>query len=157
MATPTPVPNEILTLTKGKLYDEQRDRNELTPKAKKELRPECPGRFNEAEKKEWNYFKKILENYNMFTIANAPIMEMLSTNMVQYKDCAEKVSNTGILIKGKSGDPKYNPYWQAMNILQAQITKGLQELGLSSSGLARIGSLALKANKQKKGIEGMLD
>ena len=157
MATPKPTPTALLKLTKGKLYDEQRDRAELEPKPKRELKPKCPGRFSRDEKKEWRYFKRILENYNLFTIANGPIMEMLATNMVQYKDCAEKVSKTGMLIKGKSGDPKYNPYWSAMNLIEAKIIKGLQELGLSSSGLARIGSLALKAKKQKSDLEGMMD
>ena len=157
MATPKPTPTELLRLTKGKLYDEQRDRAELEPKPKRELKPKCHGWLNKDEKKEWRYFKKILENYNLFTIANGPIMEMLAKNMVQYRDCAAKVSETGMLIQGKSGDPKYNPYWSAMNLIEAKIIKGLQELGLSSSGLARIGSLALKAKKQKSDLEGMMD
>lgn len=152
-----PTPTKLLELKKGKLYSDQRDRAELEPKPIKELKPKCPGRFSKDEKKEWRYFKKILENYNLFTIANAPILEMLAADMVQYKECAEKVGSTGMIIKGKAGDAKYNPYWSAMNIIQTKIIKGLQELGLSSSGLARIGSLALKAKKQKSELERMMD
>jgi len=152
-----PLPTKLLELKKGILYSDQRDRGELEPKPKKELKPKCPGRLNKDEKKEWRYFKRILENYNLFTIANGPIMEMLATDMVQYKKCAEKVGSTGIIIKGKAGDAKYNPYWSAMNLIEAKIIKGLQELGLSSSGLARIGSLALKAKKQKSELEGLMD
>ena len=151
------IPTALLKLTKGKLYSDQRDRAELEPKPKRELRPKCPGRLSKDEKKEWRYFKRVLENYNLFTIANGPIVEMIAKNMVQYKDCAEKVSETGMMVRGKSGELKYNPYWSAMNLIEAKIIKGLQELGLSSSGLARIGSLALKAKKQKSDLEGMMD
>lgn len=152
------MPHEILKLTKGKLYGDQRDRDELTPKPKKELRPKCPKRFDKAEKKEWRYLKKILENYNLFTVANGPIMEMLAANMVQYRKCAKKVTEQGLLVEDSNGSTKYNLNWQVMIKLQAQITKELQELGLSSTGLAKIGALALKAKKLKKdGMEDLLD
>lgn len=150
-------PSSVLKLEKGKLYDEQRDRDKLEPKAKEEIKPRCPKRFSKEERKEWRYFKKILENYGLFTIANAPHMEMLATAMKQYKDCSSRVAETGLIIKGPKGNPMYNPYWNACNKLEDKIHRCLDALGLSSVGLAKIGSLRLKAQKQKSEMEGLLD
>lgn len=157
MATPKPTPTRLLQLTKGKLYDEQRDRAELEPKPLKNLVPRCPARFTKEERKEWRFYKKILENYGLFNIACAPILEKLCVAEAKYKDCAKIVAESGIIIKGKDGIPTRNPYWQAMNDLEKTILKYHQELALSNTGLAKIGSLALKAQKQKTDLEELMD
>jgi P27 family predicted phage terminase small subunit len=144
-----PIPTRLLELEKGKLYDEQRDRGKLEPKPLKELIPRCPKRLSKEERKEWKYFAAILKNYGLFTIANSPMLDLLATNSAQYKDCAEKVSKTGIIIKGPLGNPMYNPYWNAVNKLEDKIMRILTDLGMSSSGLAKIGSLMLKKKKEK--------
>jgi P27 family predicted phage terminase small subunit len=147
----------MLTLQKGKLYSDQRDRAELEPKPMMEIKPRCPARFSKEERKEWRYFGSILKNYGLFTIANAAHLEMLACSMAQYKECAGKVSQTGIIIKGPMGQPMYNPYWNAVNKLEDKICRCLSELGLSSVGLAKIGSLMLKQKKQKTEMEDLLD
>ena len=157
MATPHPTPHKLLELTKGKLYDEQRDRAVYEPQPKKELVPRCPARFNKAEKREWRFYKAILENYSLFNVACAPVLEKLCTAEAHYKDCATKVGETGIIIKGKDGFPVRNPYFAEMRGLEVIILKYHQELALSNTGLAKIGSLSLKAKKQKDGLESLLD
>ena len=137
-----PTPTKLLELTKGKLYSDQRDRAELEPKPERKLLPRCPSRFSKAERREWQFYKKILQNYGLFTLACAPILAMLCTAEAQYKGCARTVSDTGIIIKGIDGSPRKNPYWQVMNDLEKMILKYHQELGLSNTGLARMGSLA---------------
>jgi P27 family predicted phage terminase small subunit len=152
-----PTPSNLLTLTKGKLYGDQRDRAELEPKPEKELLPRCPSRFSKAERREWRFYKNILQNYSLFTLACAPILSMLCTAEAHYKDCAKTVSDTGIIIKGFDGSPRKNPYWLVMNDLQKMILKYHQELGLSNTGLARMGSLAMKAKKQEDDWGDLLD
>jgi len=150
-------PTVLLQLEKGKLYSDQRDRAEMEPKPKKELRPRCPQRFTREERKEWKYFAGILKNYGLFTIANAAHLELIAVSMAQYKDCAAKVSKTGIVIKGPMEQPMFNPYWNAVNKLEDKILRVLKEMSLGSAGLASIGSLMLKHKKQKTEMEELLD
>lgn len=147
-------PTALLELEKGKLYDEQRDRGELEPKPSKEIKPKCPKAYSKEERKEWKYFAGILKNYGLFTIANSPMLDLLAKNSAQYKECAEKVSKSGIIIKGPQGQPMYNPYWNAVNKLEDKIMRILVDLGLSSTSLARIGSLMLKKKKEKEEFFG---
>ena len=152
-----PKAGSVLELEKGKLYDEQRDRQELTPAPREELIPRCPARFSKDEKREWRYVKRILENYGLFSIANAVTLEMLATNRVLYKECAADVADRGMILKKGKSLEKYNPYWTAQQKLEAQINRNLQDLGLTTTGMAKIGSLSLKAKKQKEGMEALLD
>ena len=83
-----------LKLQKGKLYGDQAAREEIEPLPQKPLKPKCPSRFSPAEKKEWRYYKRILENYGLFTIANAPILELLSTNTIHYASAMVRGNET---------------------------------------------------------------
>ena len=157
MAGRRPIPEQIHQLEKGKLYGEVAERVENTPKAKKERKPRCPQRLTKAQRKEWRFYADILKNYGLFTIANAPILELLVVDTAQYKECLDKVQRTGMLIKSPNDFPIYNPYWTAMNKLEEKILKCLGELGLSSSGLARIGSLVAGAQRKKSEMEGLID
>ncbi len=146
-----PKPANLLTLEKGTLYGVQRERVENEPRAERHIVPKCPARFSREEKREWRFFASILKNYGLLTIANAPILELLATDMAQYKECAAKVAETGIIIRSPQNFPIYNPYWTAVNKLEEKIHKCLAELGLSSSSLARIGALIVKSSKEKDG------
>ena len=86
-----PIPTEILRLNKGKLYDIQADREKNTPKPKKPLKPICPRSFTKEQRKIWNKYAKILKNYNMFTIANQTILEILCFNKAIYDYHREKI------------------------------------------------------------------
>lgn len=150
-------PAAVLELEKGKLYSDQRARVEMEPKPAKNLKPRCPQRLSKEERREWKYFAEILKNYGLFTVANATHIELLACNMAQYKRCAARVSETGIVIKAANGTPMFNPYWNAVNKLEEKICRCLAELGLSSTGLAKIGSLMMRNKKQKTEMEELLD
>ena len=142
-------PTALLKIEKGKLYDIQAERERLEPKPFKELQFRCPGRFTKEERKEWKYLASILKNYGLFTIANAPLIELLASNIVHYKFCSVIVSKTAVITKGPKGGLMFNPYWNAVNKLEEKICRCLSDLGLSSTGLARIGSLMVKSRKEK--------
>lgn len=152
-----PKPINIHKLEKNKLYGDLAERERNTPSPQKKLTPRCPGRLTKEQRKEWRFYATILKNYGMFTIANAPILELIAVNMVQYKECLKKVQETGMLIKSPNGFPVYNPYWSAMNKIEGKILKCLNELGLSSTGLAKIGSLVTENQKKKSEMEALLD
>ena len=155
---PEPIkPTALLQLEKGTLYDKQRERAELEPKPAKELKPRCPKRFSKEERREWKYYAAILRNYNLFTVANAPILELLATNTVHYKECTKVVAEKGIITLGPKKQPMYNPFFSAMNKIEEKIQRCLTDLGLSSTALARIGSLLLKNKKEKNEMESLLD
>jgi len=151
------MPNEYHKLTKLKPSKIQAERAENSPKDKKTLKPRCPRELNKEEKKEWRNYAKILDNYGMFTAGNQKILDLLSVSTAQYKDCLEKVRQTGLLIKSPNGFPVYNPYFVALNKLEDKMMRCLNELGMSSKGLAGIGALMTRATHTKSKMEELLD
>lgn len=145
-----PKPSSVLTLEKGKLYSDQRDRAELEPKATREMVPRCPKRFTKEERLVWKNIAAVLKNYGLFTAANAVELELLTTAWAQYVDCCQKMSEEkNIIIKGPLGQDMYNPYFNAQHKLGQLVDRYAQNLGLSSIALSRIGSFSLKARKEK--------
>jgi P27 family predicted phage terminase small subunit len=152
-----PEPTDLLTLRKGKLYSDQRDRAKLEPKPEKELKPRCPLRFSKEERRAWKEIAAVLKNYGLFTAANAIQLELLSTTWAQYLECCEKMVQTKhIIIKGPDGGSMYNPWFNAQHKLGQMVDRYSQNLGLSSMALAKIGSLMLKKKKETE-MEGLLD
>lgn len=129
----------------------------MEPKPIKNIIPRCPSRFNDEEKKEWKFYKRILENYGLFNLAAQPTLELLCVSMAQYKACATTVGESGIIIKGGDGLPTKNPYWEAMITIEKQIEKYHKALALSNAGLAMIASVAIAAQKQKSELEELMD
>ena len=152
-----PKPAALLEVEKGKLYGDQAERAASEPAPAKPIRPTCPGRFSKEEEKEWRYYKRVLENYGLFNIANAPLLELLATNTVHYKQCVKRVNDSSIIVKGPNDGFMYNPYFNAMNKIEGKIQKCLDQLGLSSSSLARIGALVVRGKKQKDEMEDLID
>jgi P27 family predicted phage terminase small subunit len=151
-------PTALLELEKGKLYSDQRDRQEYEPAPVKEIKPRCPQRFSKEERRAWRSIAAILKNYGLFTAANAIQLELLATAWSQYLDCCKKMyASKLIIIKGADGGAMYNPYFNAQHKLGQLVDKYSQNLGLSSIALAKIGSLMLGAKKKKSEMEGLLD
>ncbi len=143
-------PTALLTLEKGKLYSDQRDRSELEPKPAREIRPRCPQRFTKQERKAWKEISNVLKNYGLFTAANAIQLELLATAWTQYIEASRKLSeNPSIIVKGPDGGWMYNPWFNAQHKMGGLVDRYSQNLGLSSMQLARIGSLMLKKKKEK--------
>jgi P27 family predicted phage terminase small subunit len=152
-----PKPTTLLELEKGKLYSDQRDRQELEPKPAREIKPRCPQRFSKMERKAWKDIAAVLKNYGLFTAANAMQMELLATAWTQYLSCCEKMAvSKNIIVKGPDGGYMYNPWFNGQHKLGALVDKYSQNLGLSSIALAKIGTLMLKA-KKKTEMERLLD
>lgn len=153
-----PTPTAVLELQKGKLYDEQRDRGDLEPKPRRETKLKCPKRFTDSEKKVWRSLKSVLENYGLFIAANAINVELLTTVWTQYLEMCQKMIETKhIIIRDPVGVSMFNPYFDAQHKLGQLANKYANELGLSSLSLAKIGSLRLKAKKDKEALEDIID
>ncbi len=145
-----PKPTALLTLEKGKLYSDQRDRSELEPKPTREIRPRCPQRFTKQERKAWKDISNVLKNYGLFTAANAIQIELLATAWTQYIEASRKLAeNPSIIVKGPDGGWMYNPWFNAQHKMGGLVDRYSQNLGLSSMQLAKIGSLMLKKKKEK--------
>ncbi len=145
-----PTPTAMLELRKGVLYDKQRDRGEMEPKPSHEVKPKCPKRFSKDERRAWKEIAAVLKNYGLLTAANSIQMELLATTWVQYLDCCQKMAeDKNIIIKGPDGGMMYNPFFNAQHKLGKLVDKYSQNLGLSSTSLAKIGSLMLKKKKEK--------
>jgi P27 family predicted phage terminase small subunit len=158
-----PKPKALLELEKGKLYSDQRDRAELEPTPKKEIRPRCPRRFSKAERKAWKELAAMLDNYGLLQAANAIQLELLATAWAQYVEVSEKLAqNPQIVVAVKDRDKEtkawmYNPYFNAQHKLGQLVDRYSQNLGLSSIQMAKIGSLMVKARREKSEMEELLD
>ena len=151
-------PISVLKLEKGKLYADQRERADLEPVPERELKPRCPQRFSPQERRAWKEIATILKNYGLFTIANSLQMELLATAWVQYLECSQRMAeDPRIIVQGPDGGSMYNAYFNAQHRLGGLVDKYSQNLGLSSSSLAKIGNLMLKSKKRKSEMEGLLD
>lgn len=154
---PTPIkPESVLLLEKGVLYDEQRDRVANTPKAYRPLVPRCPKMLSMEQRKEWKFFAKILKNYGLFNVANSKHLESLAIYSAANAQMLEGMQKTGIIVMSSKKIPVYSPYFHGFNKTFDQMHKCLSELGLSSCGLASLGSLMAKA-KKAEGIEEFMD
>lgn len=143
-----PKPLNILKMEKGKLYDEQGDREKI------EIRPPetemiCPGWLTDLQKIEWYRMAEILKSIGLLVNVNEQILEMLAINISEYKESIKQIEKDGIVLENyKTGTPYLNPWWKIQKDCHMRIMKCLQELGLSSVGLARLGSL--EVNKKRK-------
>lgn len=152
------IPAEVLKLKKGKLYDVQRDREKMTPKPMKSLKPICPRTFTKEQRKVWNKYSKILKNYNMFTAGNQLVLEQLCFWLDIFDRHRENLNNIDVLADD-SENRGNNVYQKSFNVCKnvyPMIKSCMQELGLSSSGLAKIGSLAASATKKQSKWEEKL-
>lgn len=144
-----PKPTALLEMEKGKLYSDQRDRQEFEPQPMEAVKPRCPRRFSKEERRAWKEIGSVLENYGLFTAANAIQLELLATAWAQYVEASRKLSETpAIIVKGPDGNWMYNPWFNAQHKMGALVDRYSQNLGLSSMQLAKIGSLMLKKKKE---------
>jgi len=153
-----PKPPEVLGLEKGKLYGKQLARAENMPKQLKPLKPVCPREFTPAQKKIWNHYARTLKNYNLFTVANQTILEILCFNKAIYNEHRSRLTGVDVLAKdaGKGFDI-YQDSFKVCQKVEPVIFKCLSELGLSSSGLAKIGSLAAGALTKTSKMRELID
>lgn len=152
-----PKPAAVLKLEKGKLYDQQARRLEYEPKPYREIIPRCPKTFSKEERKHWKYFSQILKVYGLFSVANAPILEMLSMNRMEYLFCRKKMHEMGGSVVRIGDEITTNPFFKTAMKLEERMMDGLKELGLSSVGMARLGSLLSAKAKPRSGMESLLD
>ena len=147
-----PKPTAVLTMEKGKLYSDQRDRQEFEPQPDHDMEPICPERFGEAERKIWENLAEVLRNYGLFSAANAIQLELLTESWSQYveagKVLAKKTKGLLFISDGK-GSFKENPIVRTQQRLRAEISVYSQNLGLSSVSMAKIGALMLRKKREK--------
>ena len=98
-----------------------------------------------------------LSYINLFTIANQTILEILCFHKSIYDYHRDKIGDNDVLIEGDNrGADIYENSFKVMSKCEKVIFKCLNELGLSSQGLAKIGSLAAGAMRDKNKWEKLL-
>ena len=143
-----------LKLEKGKLYGEQAGRAEIEQKT--EEKPVPPDYFNEAQLEIWHRLEDILTQYDLFSLANETIIELLAYNLSELRNVTVDLSQEPLVVSNEKGDQKINPLFNIKQKLHDMCLKCCAQLGLSSSGLARLGCLDIKT-KEKDDFRGMLD
>lgn len=149
MSGRTPKNFKVLMLEKGVLYGSQKKRGESIDNREENLKvPLCPKIYTKSEREIWNQYADILKEYKLFNIANGPLLELIVRNVKDRENCIKKVKEEGIIIDSYRGKI-YNPYWSAKNRCEENILKCLNQLGLSSIGLTRLGCLHTKEKKSE--------
>ena len=134
-----PKPIALLEHQKGKLYDHQAARKELTPQPTKTLTPRVPKYFDKDHRKTWNRIKSILKNYGILNAASEIDMHILVISYLKW----EKFERADDISKAQ----KY----------LAAVFKAKQNLGLSNTDMAKLGSLLVSSQKKKSEMEALLD
>ena len=134
-----PIPTEILEHRKGKLYNSQGARAEVTPKPSKPLAPRVPKDFDSEQRKVWNRIKSVLKNYGVLNAASEMDMHILVVCYLKWQEA--------------EAEDKYN---KASRYL-ANVFRAKQNLGLSNTDMAKIGSLIVSSQKKKSEMEALLD
>ena len=141
-------PIKMHQLHKQKLYGDQAARVELEPTS--ELIPRCPSKLTKDERKSWKYYAEILKAYGLFSIANAPLLNILARLTAEANEFHDK-SKGHYMVKDPNNHEKWivNPYWGARHRNEEKIMAALRDLGLGSLGMAKIGSLSVRKKKEK--------
>ncbi|HUS51142.1 MAG TPA: P27 family phage terminase small subunit [Candidatus Paceibacterota bacterium] len=147
---------KIHLLEKEKVYGKIKTRIETEPIEKnKKLKTKCPKNFNKNQRKIWNKYKKILDQFGLLNIANSEILTLLVRNISEREECIDEIDLNGIICK-ENGKQYQNPYWIIKNKCEENIIKHLNLLGLSSMGLAKLGCLQAESKKKKSDMQKML-
>ena len=134
-----PESSELLKRKKGVLYSDQRDRAALEPRAEREIRPRCPRNFTPAERRVWRDYARLADSYGLFQGGNAGLLKRIATASVLYESLRRDYIETSL--------PKVGV---AMMRVGRDIDAMEEKLGLPSVARAKIGSLMLKAKKEKE-------
>jgi len=148
----------VHAIEKPKLYGELAERAEIESALRageREMALKPPRGLSREAKREWRMVAEILRMYGLLIPANAIVLERLARNLADYRMAAAKVAEQGVLVRTKHG-AKYNPYWSAQNKLEDKIHRDLVELGLSATGIARLGSLTVRARRESGDVMDML-
>ena len=148
-------PAPLLLLEKGVIYDEQKDRVANEPKAERDMIPKCPKHLSREQRREWKLFADALHNYGLLNCANEKHLEMIAIYSAAWRACLDQINATGMIVEQKKR-MVMNPLLYSLDRISDQIRKCSDKLGLSSTGLAQLGSLISKA-KKKEGIEEFMD
>jgi len=151
-----PKASAILLLEKGKLYGDQKERAENEPKAEVIIEPTCPHYFRPSEREAWEYLAEILRNYTIYLDINAPLLEMAAVYLAEFRNSQWEIIRSGKRVRGSRDRNKRNPAVGDRNKSAELLIKILNELNISASGIARIGSLIVKKQKETE-MESLLD
>lgn len=147
-----PLAAETHLLEKTKVYGEVKERIENEPKAESSIEPKCPMWFRTSEKDSWEYLAEILRNRGIFLDINGPLLEMGAIYLAEIRNCQEN-----IIQKGRGGRENRNPAIKERNKCAEILIKILSELNISTTGMARLGSLITKSKKKGTDMEELLD
>lgn len=142
-----PKPIAVHQLEKEKLYGELAERAEIEPSSS--MTPKCPKTLTTDERKAWRYYAEILNSYGLLSVANAPMLDMVSRLHAETITFHDKARGKPIVKSPKGEGYIVNPFWNARKKNEDTIITLLKELGLSSVGIARIGGYAVQARKRK--------
>ena len=143
-----PRPIKQHKLEQGKLYGELALREKMEPTSEKI--PSLPSEFTDPEKDAWNFYQGVLEEFGLFNLANAPLLQILAVLHAEAGEFHERlrVMHMYSRVSGSMPDIDEERYYRGIrDSAYRQMTAIYKDLGLSSMGMAKLGSLRAQTKK----------
>jgi phage terminase small subunit len=139
-----PLAAETHLLEKSKVYGEVKERIENEPVQEQQIEPKCPFNFKPTEKEAWKYLAEILRNRGIFLDINGPLLELAAMYLAEVRNCQASIRQ-----KGRGTGETRNPAIRERNKAAEILIKTLSELNISTTGMARLGSIISKGKKKE--------
>ncbi|MDQ2945130.1 MAG: phage terminase small subunit P27 family [Acidobacteriota bacterium] len=131
---PIPKPT-VLEIAEGRPGKRPTNQSEPQPAA---VDPKLPSHLDKDARKEWRELLPILRRMRVVTEADYMVLSNLCQDFSTLKAAQTKLSETGILIKGRYGQPVVNPLLRVVNEKTASVNSACREFGLTPSARSRI-------------------
>lgn len=149
-----PLPSNIIDLKGGSKHTHRPLRDDVPkPKAKY---PACPPFLKGEARKEWNRLKRELSPLKYITQADRAILVSYCQLWDRYCDINDKIAKTGLLVKGKNGEPKRNPLLIEVKDTFDRMLRAMATLGITPVDRERVKTLG-SDDKEHDEIEDLFD
>ena len=129
---PIPTSLKVMNGNPGK-----RPLNENEPQPKTE-RPSCPPELSKLARKEWKRILPMLEELRIVAQIDRSALAAYCQSFARWIEAEEKITETSLVIKTKSGNVIENPYYSIAKRERELMHKFLVEFGMTPAARSRI-------------------
>jgi len=100
--------------------------------------PKCPSTFTDEQRTLWNRIVEVLDRDGLARRADEQRLIGYVFAEWMVADCTRRINDTGLLVRGRNGEPKANPLLAIRHRADATATKLGAEFGLTPSSRRRL-------------------
>lgn len=100
--------------------------------------PPAPAHLNDDAKEAWRNLRKLLNEAGITCKLDKNAVELYCTTYARWREAQRMIDKHGMLVKTPNGYPVQSPYIAIVNQATIQLTKLLQEFGMTPASRTRI-------------------